>query len=239
MCTLTFLPLKNEYIFTSNRDEHDSRSDTLFPVKKDINGMQVFFPQDPKAGGTWLASSNTQRIAILLNGAFEAHKHRPPYRKSRGIVLLDSFNYPSLIEFSKQYNLNGIEPFTLIHFDRTNSDKIYELKWDGSKSTISSFSCDQAHIWSSTQLYSKEIRQVRQDWFSDLLLQDLDATKLAHFHEFGDKMDKENNIKMDRGFGLRTISISQIVITKEKTKFNYRNLIKNTNEDYWIDHLQN
>ena len=44
---------------------------------------------------------------------------------------------------------------------------------------------------------------------------------------------------MDRGFGLRTISISQIVITKEKTKFNYRNLIKNTNEDYWIDHLQN
>lgn len=237
MCTLTYLPLNNEYIFTSNRDEHDSRSDTLFPVTKDINGMQVFFPQDPKAGGSWIASSNTQRIAILLNGAFEAHKHRPPYRKSRGIILLDSFNYSSLNDFSAQYDLLGIEPFTLVHFDSANSNEILELKWDGVKSVVTPFAGDQAHIWSSTQLYSKEIRQQRQDWFSDLLLQDLDAAKLAHFHEFGNKMEKENNIVMDRGFGLRTISISQIVINKEKTKFNYRNLIKNTNENHWVDHL--
>ncbi len=237
MCTLTYLPLNNEYIFTSNRDEHDSRADTLFPVAKDINGMQVFFPQDPKAGGTWIASSNTKRIAILLNGAFEAHKHRPPYRKSRGIILLDSFNYSSLHDFSTQYDLLGIEPFTLVQFDSSNSNEILELKWDGVKSIVTPFPGDQAHIWSSTQLYSKEIRQKRQDWFSDLLNEELDASKLAHFHEFGDRMEKENNIVMDRGFGLRTISISQIVINKEKTKFNYRNLIKNTNEDHWIDHL--
>lgn len=237
MCTLTYLPLKNEYIFTSNRDEHDSRSDTLFPVKKNINGMQVFFPQDPKAGGTWIASSNTQRISILLNGAFEAHKHRPPYRKSRGIILLESFNYSSLNDFSTQYDLLGIEPFTLIQFDPANSNEIFELKWDGAKSVVTPFDGDQPHIWSSTQLYSKEVRQKRQDWFSDLLLEELDASKLAHFHEFGNRMEKENNIKMDRGFGLRTISISQIVIHREKTKFNYRNLIANTNEDHWIDHL--
>ena len=238
MCTLTYLPLKNEYIFTSNRDEHESRANTLFPVIEERNGMNIYFPQDPKAGGSWLASSNTQRIAILLNGAFERHKHRPPYRKSRGIILLDSFSFPSLYDFEKNYDLSNIEPFTLIEFDVSNGGNIIELRWDGEKPRIKELAADKPHIWSSAQLYSLEIRQRREEWFSKLLHEEMDAEKLAHFHEFGQVMDIENNIKMDRGNGLRTISISQVVFYKEKTKFSYRNLVMESKEDHWIENLK-
>ena len=235
MCTLTYIPLKNEYIFTSNRDEHESRADTLFPVVEEREGMTIYFPQDPKAGGSWLACSNTQRIAILLNGAFEKHKHRPPYRKSRGIILLESFSYSSLYDFEKNYDLSNIEPFTLVEFDASNGGDILELRWDGKKTKMNALAADRPHIWSSAQLYSLEIRKGREEWFTDLLHEELDAEKVVHFHEFGQVMDIENNIKMDRGNGLRTISISQVIFYKEKTKFSYRNLVMDRHDHHWIE----
>lgn len=235
MCTLTFIPKKDRFIFTSNRDEHDSRSDTSFPVVVKRNGALVYFPQDPKAGGTWLAVSDQQRISILLNGAFEQHQHRPPYRKSRGLILLDSFDYMSLKEFSNTYDLNDIEPFTIVSFDLSKPSFIEELKWDGEKAHVNNLSTDEAHIWSSAQLYSNEVRDQRKQWFDQLLKEEPTEKELAHFHEFGGSEDIGNAINMNRGFGLRTISISQLVLYANKTKFNYRNLVRDTVQEEWIE----
>jgi hypothetical protein len=239
MCTLTFIPGKEAYIFTSNRDEHESRSNTLFPVIEERNGSSVYFPQDPKAGGTWLATSNTQKLSVLLNGAFERHPYRPPYRKSRGLVLLDTYNYPSLDAFYQDYDLANIEAFTIVQFDRQNPEKLNELRWDGNNRVLMELDAKKAHIWSSAQLYSKEIRDRREEWFNSLLTKDPDAEMLNHFHEFGGSIEEQNTINTDFGNGLKTISISQLLIYPDKTNFNYRNLVNKSQESLWIAKKEN
>lgn len=231
MCTLTFVPTSGGVILTSNRDEHDSRGNTLFPVEKEINGLTVVFPQDPKAGGTWIACGLDQTIAVLLNGAFNKHKHKPPYRKSRGLVLLDLFNYKSLEAFSYNYDLEGIEPFTIVFYKKNSNSPLEELRWDGLKIHLAAFDIDQPHIWSSATLYSPEIILERQHWFAEMLeTKNISPNKLLHFHEFGGKSDAKNNFKMDRGRGLRTISISQINIEKQNIELLYQNLVNHTTE---------
>lgn len=235
MCTLTYLPLKDEFIFTSNRDEHESRAQTLFPVVEERHNQLVYFPQDPKAGGTWIAVSNTQKLAILLNGAYKAHKHNPPYRKSRGLVLLDLFDHESLEAFYNSYNFDNIEPFTIVDFDLSNPTRLFELRWDGVKKHFSVLDGRKAQIWSSAQLYSSAIREQREKWFKELISNNPNAESLSHFHEFGGNASARNNIKMDMGNGLKTISISQLIFYKEKTKFNYRNLVADTSKIEWIN----
>ncbi|RLD26553.1 MAG: hypothetical protein DRI54_02615 [Bacteroidetes bacterium] len=229
MCTLTFVPTTNGVILTSNRDEHDSRGNTLFPVNKIINNKKVVFPQDPKAGGTWIACSSDQSAAVLLNGAFKKHKHKPPYRKSRGLVLLDLFKFKTLEDFNDSYDLKGIEPFTIVYFKKGEPSTLNELRWDGTIKYMAEFDVDHPHIWSSATLYSPKIILERQQWFAEMLeTKETSSEQLQHFHEFGGNSDAKNNFKMNRGKGLRTISISQINITKQKIGFRYQNLVNDT-----------
>jgi hypothetical protein len=231
MCTLTYIPTESGAIITSNRDEHDSRGDTKFPVQKDIENLKVVFPQDPKAGGTWIACAANQSVAILLNGAFKKHKHRPPYRKSRGLVLLDLFEYKNLEEFNSKYDLNEIEPFTIVYFKKDETLALSELRWDGEQKHFSQLNANIPHIWSSATLYSPEVILERRHWFSEMLASKNTSPKnMQHFHEFGGKSGLKNNFKMDRGNGLRTISISQIIIDKRKSDFEYWNFVNHTIE---------
>jgi len=115
MCTVTYYPFKNNFILTSNRDEHYKRKPALAPDSYIINSKELLFPKDQEAGGTWIAVSQTN-VSTILNGAFERHKHEPPYRRSRGLVLLDSFKYNNLEKFSKTYDFQGIEPLHLFLF---------------------------------------------------------------------------------------------------------------------------
>jgi len=231
MCTLTYVPTKSEIIITSNRDEHDSRGDTKFPVSQDYNDLQIVYPQDPKAGGTWIACASNQTVAVLLNGAFEKHKHAPPYRKSRGLILLDLFKYESIDAFNEQYDLNEIEPFTMISIKKGPVSQVKEFKWDGKQKHLTELNAEIPHIWSSTTLYSPEVILERRHWFSEMLnSKDISSEQMQHFHEFGGESDLKNNFKMDRGNGLRTISISQIIIENQQSKFDARNFVTHSNK---------
>jgi len=231
MCTLTYVPSKSGAIITSNRDEHEGRGDTKFPVEQKINNLKVVFPQDPKAGGTWIASASNNSVAVLLNGAFVKHKHRPPYRKSRGLVLLDFFKYQSVEDFKNHYELNDIEPFTIVSIKKNTVALVEEFRWDGKKKYLTELDAEIPHIWSSATLYSPEVILERRHWFSEMLTsENISPKKMQHFHEFGGKSDSKNNFKMDRGNGLRTISISQIKIGRQKSNFEYRNFVNNTSE---------
>ena len=100
MCTVTYIPSnKDSYILTSNRDESPQRASAEIPKKYKIFDQDIFFPRDPQAGGTWIASSEENYTLCLLNGAFKKHKWNPPYRMSRGLVLLDFFKYNNTNKF--------------------------------------------------------------------------------------------------------------------------------------------
>ena len=62
-------------------------------------GEKIIFPKDPKAGGTWYAIDEFGTILVLLNGADEKHKVQLPYRKSRGLIVLDIISSGSPKDF--------------------------------------------------------------------------------------------------------------------------------------------
>src|SRR4026207_1194678 len=89
MCTVTFIPAKNGYFITSNRDEKYSRKRAIPPAMYTIGKSKLLFPKDTNAGGTWIALHESGNAAVILNGAFGRHAPQAPYEKSRGIILLE------------------------------------------------------------------------------------------------------------------------------------------------------
>lgn len=224
MCTVTYIPLSlDQFVFSSNRDEAPRRSpDHLTTVRR--WGQEILFPPDPQ-GGTWLATSDSGRIACLLNGAFEAHRRRPPYRKSRGLVVLDVFSYPNLYGFCNEYQLEGIEPFTLIIRDPKG---FVELRWDGTKKHLTDLQPDGLYLWSAAMLYPRAKRYDRQAWFREWqeATPRYDLASIRAFHRHGGAPDPWYGFIMNRGNWVRTVSISHLHQQLEKTHFYYEDLLR-------------
>jgi Transport and Golgi organisation 2 len=228
MCVLTYIPTKNDgYLFTSNRDESVLREAALPPRKYELEGRYVFFPKDPVGGGTWIASCDRFTLC-LLNGGLEKHIPAPPYRQSRGRIILDFYKFQNFDNFAQNYPFDGIEPFTLIIIDRNNTLSINELRWTGSRVLKKEIDTQKPHIWSSATLYSSEIRQEREQWFADFLQKNPNCTEedVLNFHHLGGKGDEQNDIKMNRENKLKTLSVTQFSISNENFLVRYQDLQK-------------
>ena len=97
------------------------------------------------------------------------------------------------------------------------------MVWDGS---ISHFSEKPLapQIWSSSLLYSEEMKKKREAWFSEFIFKCLNPTQaeLLEFHKTAGEGHKETDLIMDRGF-VKTKSITQIS-KSESTIFRYEDL---------------
>lgn len=227
MCTVTYLPTCKGFILTHNRDEAPSRS--LFNIEEQPSalGTSLFFPRDARAGGTWIAATGDARCACLLNGAFEKHQHRPPYRRSRGLMLLDFFNLPDPDYFFENYELEGIEPFTFLFFQ---AGAVIEFRWDGGARYYKQLPADQAHFWCSATLYPGEMQGRREQVFRDWLSartetkapQPADVIKL---HLTGSVGDPSYDFVMEREGRVQTVSITQVVLGKNFVRMRYVDLL--------------
>jgi hypothetical protein len=238
MCTLTYIPTKNVRLLTSNRDELKSRGETAFPSSvTNHKGEVIYFPKDPKAGGSWIALSERGVLMVLINGASKRHIPTPPYRLSRGIVLLEAFNYDTLIEVKASVALDNIEPFTLIRFPSHPDDAIEELRWNGESIHSHEMNAKLPHIWSSFQLYSPETIALRQQWFNALLEGSLpNAQQMLDFHRFGGNDNPSQRLNMSLGFGLKTLSISQVELRKTTLCFRHLNLLNEQTSTLRLKH---
>jgi hypothetical protein len=229
MCTVSYLPKKaGGFILTSNRDERVARS-TRKPLAYSIGNTLVFFPKDQVAGGTWIAAADNGRICCLLNGAFVNHERKLPYGKSRGKVVLEAFEYEDVTTFFDTMDLSDVEPFTLIVFEQTDSPKLYEFRWDGNSPHLRLKDLTKPHIWSSATLYSKQVREARETWFSKWVkVQDLfTREKALDFHTSTYSGNPENDFIMDRQNGLKTVSITQIEYDNDLFSMHYHDLLSN------------
>lgn len=229
MCTVSFLPKGgNDFIITTNRDEKDSREIAFPPKAFTHQHSKVIYPQDPKGKGTWVAMSENGFSLCLLNGGFAPHKSNLAYRKSRGLVLLDFFQFNNVNQFVINYDFKKIEPFTLIIVEYKSSLKLYEIRWDGKQAHLSFKNPKLSHIWSSVTLYSPEVRAEREQWFKDwkrAKTNGVEAEDAIDFHTNGGKGEKESDIMMRRE-GVLTVSITQIVKSNKDISLNYIDCIK-------------
>lgn len=214
MCTVSFVFVKGKAILTHNRDEKVARPSALEPQKYSINQQNIYFPKDQKAGGTWYAVAENGTVLVLLNGADEKHKLKPSYRKSRGLIVLELISSYSPIEEWNSIDLSNIEPFTIVLFQ---DEKLYQLRWNEVEKSTLNLDVSQSHIWSSSTLYSKEISENRVELFQNfMVINKISAEKIFQFHRYAKNEDSENGLIINRNNKLKTLSITQTVIEKNK-----------------------
>ena len=216
MCTVSFYKNKNQIILTSNRDEHHSRTNALPPQVYNTENYQLIYCKDAQANGTWMALRNDDTAIVLLNGAFERHTPKYPYKKSRGLVLLDIINDENCLQKFEEYDLTNIEPFTIVLY---SDSCLYECIWSGIEKFITEKSIYEAHIWSSVTLYDVESRNKKKESFQQLLLSKDESTKddILNFHH--SKQDLTNGFIINRNEQLLTFSVTQIVLQKTENTF--------------------
>ena len=224
MCTVTYIPKgKNEFVLTQNRDESPTRSaHELVKIKR--NEKEVFFPKDTGAGGTWIAVADSNQMVSILNGAFSKHHHRPPYRKSRGIMGLEFFDFQDAEQFFRCYEFEGMEPFTMLIFD---DGKLFDFRWDGRYKFVEELDVKEMHLWASSTLYTKEAKQKRRIWFETWKKDRTDFSQEAilDFHRTAGDGDPENDLVMNRSNLVRTTSITSINKTYSKFEIYFSDLL--------------
>jgi hypothetical protein len=223
MCTVTFIPTGRRFFLTSSRDEQDGRPLAAFPTVYEIKGRKILFPKDPQAGGSWAAVNENGCMTVLLNGAIRAHLSEPPYRKSRGLILLDLIAESSPASAFEHADFRGIEPFTVVLFEDKN---LYSGKWDGRMKWLETLNSNKAHIWSSVTLYDQAAIVKREDWFNLWLSENPypGTLDILHFHQKGGDGNPFNDILMNREGKIFTNSISSIRLSPETASFRYLDL---------------
>ena len=224
MCTVSFVNANGKIIITSNRDEKTLRPNAIEPRNYLINNKKIIFPKDKKAGGTWFAIDEHSTILVLLNGADEKHTLKESYRKSRGLIVLELISSKSVIHAWKFIDLNNIEPFTLVLFE---NQRLYQLRWNELEKTTLELDTNQSNIWSSSTLYPKEIREKRANWFCTFLdtKPEVNAEEMFNFHRYTEEGNTENGLVINRNDTLKTLSITQTIIEKNKVEIHYNDLI--------------
>lgn len=226
MCTVTIIPLENnDFVLTSNRDEAPNRK-SLEPNTYEYKGENLIFPKDEQSEGSWIGLSENKRLICLLNGGFEIHKRQPEYRLSRGVVVKDLLVSEDIEQAVEDYDLDDIEPFTIVVVEWESDLKFYELVWDGFKKHFQKLAL-QPKIWSSSTLYNKTMRNERKQWFDDFIQgENLNADKMFKFHTETEKDNMNYGVIMDRGF-VKTTSITRVIKSNDVVNMRYFDLDKN------------
>ncbi len=224
MCTVTYIPRqKGDFILTSNRDENASRSpQSLTLVEQD--GQNLLFPRDTAAGGTWIASSDANRVVCLLNGAFKRHDRQPPYRRSRGLMVLDFFSFEKAEDFFSKYRFEGMESFTMLIVER---GKLWEFRWDEEQKYTSQLDSEKPYIWSSSTLYDEKTKEKRRNWFRDWIDSShiFNRENILYFHRTAGDGDIWNDVIMNREGIVQTVSITSILKSSDRIDVMYHELL--------------
>ena len=230
MCTVTYLPLgNNDFMLTSNRDE-DPKRKTISPKIYVEDGLQLTYPKDELAGGTWIGVSEKKRLICLLNGGFTKHQRAESYRMSRGVIVKQLLKVDNPVEIINHFDFEGIEPFTIILVDWATELKAYELVWDVKGKHFKELD-DEPKIWSSATLYDEEMKQLRKEWFADWLKEHsvYKQSDIIAFHQDETKGTPETSIKMKRSY-VETVSTTSVIKKGDEVIMGYYNILEKNNK---------
>ncbi len=234
MCTVTFLQSNGQTFITSNRDESPLRKDAGLVSRHDPNNTTIYFPLDESSGGSWVALSQEGRAVCLLNGGFEPFIPSPPYRLSRGQVVLEAVRTHNPTEFLDTFDLDKVAPFTLLVY---NNGVLKELVWTGTTRHINHDVELKPQIWSSATLYPEHVRVWRRSLFKDWLDQHpaFDRDSIISFHQMPGG-DPRNDFIMDREGIVKTLSVTSIVLGHNQGSIVHLDLERDTLDEIKFRH---
>ncbi len=238
MCTVTFFPLNNEnFVLTSTRDVPFLREKAAFPKEYKEDGVELFYPKDGEAGGSWIGSSDKKRLICLLNGGFQNHKQKDFYAKSRGIIVKDLLKADDISMACKEIDLENVEPFTLVIVEWDLHLFLFEFVWDGKQKHLKILPKEPI-IWSSSTLYTSEMKELRLQWFSEWISKfkvqsqksKVKSSKfkvvkdlILEFHHKAGVGDPKIDIMMKRS-KVGTVSITQVSKKEDDLQWSYEEI---------------
>lgn len=216
MCTVTFVPLSNGVVLSSNRDESIHRGSTLAPAYYQHHHRELIYPRDEKGQGTWIAATKDGTVAVLLNGAWNKHNRKPFYRHSRGLIIPAVLGTDKPFHAIEGYELSDIEPFTLVLF---HGKKLNVYRWDEVELNQEELPADKAHCWNSMTLYKPEMEERNREEIRELCSRGAGIREIWSFH---DRKRYERQLPEDSMANqIQTISISQVELTGGNIQFHY------------------
>ncbi len=221
MCVLTYIPHgKGHFTITHNRDENIHRPFALPPTSYVIDGETVVGPLDPQSGGTWFAL-HQDWVCCLLNGGFEKHQRKTAYRESRGTVIPSFFKYLDVAKFMYHFNAIGFEPFTLVVFNLKKLE-VHQLVWDEHIFHCLRLDGQKPHIWSSSTLYSQEVKKGRQQLFDHFNTSHPNADQVLDFHQINRENDWRESLFVNIDDVIKTVAITQASGCYPNIKLRYK-----------------
>jgi len=225
MCTVTYIPTTKGFVFTSNRDEQPKRV-TLSPAYYKESKMGLFYPKDKVAGGTWIGVAEQKRLVCLLNGGFVYHDPKVKFANSRGVVVTTILTSLDLKSALYGVDLENVAPFTLIVVDWANANKAYELVWCKNVRHVTELDVKKPYIWSSSTLYTDEVKAERKEWFAKEVLSEADNKKstVLSFHKNELLGTVETSPKMKREI-VETISTTMVIKEDNEISMEYHDYV--------------
>lgn len=234
MCFVSYVPLGRHAIITHNRDEDPMRDATAVAMTSyddDVWGVtKLLYPQDGLyESGTWICCNNRGTTLALLNGAAKRHERQPPYKLSRGLLLVNMLREDQPVQTIDRLDLKGVEPFTIIARYR---EELFEIRWDGQNKQITKKDANAVHCWSSSTLYDEAMAAEREKWFrtgyDQLIKPEADAIRAIHL--LGGSGNDNHGLVMNRNNIVNTLSVTTVLsseryITLQHYRFNNRQLL--------------
>lgn len=234
MCTVTYWGSPGKSVFTFSRDELAARATTDYLHEEKTTFKKVVYAKDAR-GGSWFTADSDGNLAVLFNGAFEKHRKKEKYRKSRGLILLDLICSSNPQHLLSETDLEQIEPFTILLYSNNN---LYRASWNGNKLIENRLNPLGSYIFSSATLYSSDAIQLREAWFSGYLdrhKEQVNEELLYRFHRSCKSDDKTNGLVICRPGGCQTLSISQAVLYPLYTVLQHTDLVTGASSSRVLD----
>ena len=228
MCTVSYVPVgPQKFILTSNRDETAERGLASLPQRIKHGDVQIICPKDPLANGSWIAMSGHGALSCLLNGAYVKHKRKLPYRKSRGMVVLDSLTYQAPQDFALKYDFAEIEPFTMVMSVTQPEIQLYELRWDSERVHFNPLLKNEFHLWSSVTLYDDEVVGKKELAFKEYLhsLEEIVPASMMDMHQQHFRYEQWVH-PPQRVQEVATLSITSVEYNSNQLRMLYRDLVR-------------
>ena len=106
---------------------------------------------------------------------------------------------------------------------KTDANELIKIVHDETETALETLDMSSANIWSSTTLYTKEVREKREQWFKTWLSKNRipNAEHIYDFHNSAGDGDDENDLIMSRWGILETLSITQVSVANKQANLAY------------------
>lgn len=217
MCTVSWASDGDGYQVYFNRDEQRSRPLAEPPRRHTRAGVAYLAPSDPRGGGTWLAVNEYGVTVGVLNYYAAGLQARSATPRSRGLLVRDLADVPSLEQAESRLaglTLEDYPPFLLMVWGPSGAAG--GVQWDGHRAQPQRWTEADRPVTTSS-FRSAEVVARRRALFQALSPA---ASTLRAFHLSRDPRDDAFSVWMSRP-DAHTVSLSRVVVGPARVSFAY------------------